>query len=193
MHNKKLVPVFIDKSVGNEFEQTIRFYYFVVTFREDSRQESSSELIDLPYRPFDSLKPLALPVLWLESNHRFVLSGPLGGGYFTNVKQVDELFELFEQNDLVVDAIFHSFENRIGQSHLNIKRGEIYRLDSDVISDLRSTSGEALLINNNNMLISSEEADVFSMWNRQVIDEVRVSYRKQPEKSLRQRVKRGKK
>ncbi|MFT5700938.1 MAG: hypothetical protein ACI8ZB_003823 [Desulforhopalus sp.] len=191
MNNENLVPIFIDKSEGDEFEQIVRFYYFVVTFTESSQQILNIELSKYPDSGVDVLKPLSLPVMWLESNHRFILTGVLGGGYFTSVEKVDELFDFFEENDLVVDVIFHSFHNLMRESYLDIKRGEVYRLNTSVLAGFEISGKETLFINSNNMVISPEETDTIKKWNKQVVDGVKARYREQPERTLRHRVKRG--
>ncbi len=190
MDNRNMTPVFIDKSEGNDVQQTVRFYYFVVTFQESGYPYPDLKIGDsfagdsFLFRMFSSL-----PVIWLESNHQFILSGPLGGGFFNKAEQINVLFEFLEEHNVEVDAVFHTFQNTPGRSYLNIQRGEIYRLEHKVLSAFESPSGESPMINNNNMMISNEETEVFSEWNKLVVEGVKTRYRAQPERTLRQRVK----
>lgn len=187
MYETKQVPIFIDKSVPNEFSEIVRFYYFVVTFRETNWKALEIEVKKLLESRVDILKPLALPVIWLESSYRYILSGPLGGGTFNSVQQIDELFDFFDENFVEIETVFHSFENKSKSSHLNIKRGEVYRLDSGIVSSL--SLGKSPNINNNNMIASVEETSVFRLWNRSVVDRVKARYRDNPDRTLRKRIK----
>ena len=188
MDNSRLIPVFIDKSAGDKDKQSVRFYYFIVTVEESSFRYASSDLERSPGFLANIFKPLSVTATWLDSVHRFILSRSLDGSRFINAEKIELVFDYLDRHNLNVDTMYHTFTNFPGGSCLTFERGQVYRLNTDLIIFNNLDNGEEPIINNNNMLYSSEETEAFNTWNENVLSPIIMRYKMSPEESLRGRV-----